>query len=139
MQLHTIQPYTERDTKKRVGRGGKRGTTSGRGQKGQNARAGHKKKPAMWETLIRTPKKRGYKNKPKAAPAEHLNLDSLKNVKEQKITKEVLLALGLISSASASVKILGRGEISSAHEFVGFEVSASAAEKIKKAGGSIVS
>ena len=49
--------------KKRVGRGGKRGTTSGRGTKGQKSRSGHRIRPAERDLLIRIPKLRGYRNK----------------------------------------------------------------------------
>lgn len=40
MQLHELKPKHKAKKKKRVGRGGKRGTFSGRGVKGQKARAG---------------------------------------------------------------------------------------------------
>ena len=43
MQLHELKPKTKNKKRITVGRGGKRGKTSGRGTKGQNARAGHKK------------------------------------------------------------------------------------------------
>jgi large subunit ribosomal protein L15 len=45
MQLHTLKRKTELKTSTRVGRGGTRGKTSGRGTKGQNARSGRKKRP----------------------------------------------------------------------------------------------
>ena len=47
MQIHQVKPKTRLKTKKRVGRGGKKGTYSGRGVKGQKARAGHKLAPAI--------------------------------------------------------------------------------------------
>ena len=45
MQTNTLAPKTARITSPRVGRGSTRGKTSGRGTKGQNARAGHRKRP----------------------------------------------------------------------------------------------
>ena len=51
MQSNTLQAKTERITSMRVGRGGKRGKTSGRGTKGQNARAGHRKRPEMRDII----------------------------------------------------------------------------------------
>lgn len=65
MQLHEIQPFHKNRDKKRVGRGGKRGVTSGRGTKGQRARAGHRIRPAERDLIQRLPKLRGFKNKPR--------------------------------------------------------------------------
>jgi large subunit ribosomal protein L15 len=63
MQLHEIKPTHKLKKRKRVGRGGKRGTYSGRGQKGQLSRAGRKLKPLIREIIKRYPKLRGYKFK----------------------------------------------------------------------------
>ena len=65
MQLHELQPDTPNKNRKRIGRGGKRGTTSGRGQKGQTSRAGHRIRPAERDLIQRLPKLKGVKNKPK--------------------------------------------------------------------------
>ena len=51
MQLHTLKRKTKNKTKKIVGRGGKRGTYSGRGLKGQKARAGRKIRPEFRDLL----------------------------------------------------------------------------------------
>jgi large subunit ribosomal protein L15 len=59
MQLHNLQPKTKRKTSKQVGRGGTRGKTAGRGTKGQNARAGRKKRPELRDFIKRFPKLRG--------------------------------------------------------------------------------
>lgn len=45
MQIHTLSPHSSQKTRKRIGRGGKRGTYSGKGQKGQKARSGAKISP----------------------------------------------------------------------------------------------
>ena len=63
MQLHDIKPKTKFKKHRRVGRGGKRGTYSGRGIKGQRARAGTKIRPAERDILKKIPKLRGYKFK----------------------------------------------------------------------------
>lgn len=63
MQLHQLQPLYKLKDKKRIGRGGKRGTYSGRGQKGQKARAGHKIRPALRDLIQRLPKLRGIGNR----------------------------------------------------------------------------
>lgn len=65
MQLHELKPKHKRKKRKRVGRGGKRGTYSGRGIKGQKARAGRRLKPVIRELIKRYPKLRGYKFKAK--------------------------------------------------------------------------
>jgi large subunit ribosomal protein L15 len=61
--LHTIKPTTKNKSKKRIGRGGKRGTYSGKGMKGQKSRAGRKIRPAIRDLIQRTPKLRGARNK----------------------------------------------------------------------------
>ncbi|KKW15207.1 MAG: hypothetical protein UY54_C0009G0005 [Parcubacteria group bacterium GW2011_GWA2_50_10b] len=59
MQFHTLKRKTARKYPKQVGRGGTRGKTSGRGTKGQNARAGRKKRPELRDFIKRVPKLRG--------------------------------------------------------------------------------
>jgi len=59
MQLHELKPIHKLKKRKRVGRGGKKGTYSGRGIKGQKSRAGRKLKPAIRELIKRYPKIRG--------------------------------------------------------------------------------
>ncbi len=56
MQLHQLQPSHKNRSKKRIGRGGKRGTYSGRGMKGQKARAGRKIRPAIRDLIQSLPK-----------------------------------------------------------------------------------
>ena len=60
--LHEIQPTEPKKNKKRIGRGGKRGTYSGKGIKGQKSRAGAKIRPAIRDFMNQTPKLRGVKN-----------------------------------------------------------------------------
>ena len=62
MQLHQLKPDHPNATIKRVRRGGKRGTFSGRGTKGQHARAGHRIRPAERDFIQRLPKLRGVGN-----------------------------------------------------------------------------
>ncbi len=62
MQIHDLN-FSIKKNKKRVGRGGKRGTYSGRGQKGQKSRAGRKIRPAERDLIIRLPKLKGINNK----------------------------------------------------------------------------
>lgn len=59
MQFHTLKRKTANKKARQVGRGGTRGKTSGRGTKGQNARAGHKNRPELRDFIKRVPKLRG--------------------------------------------------------------------------------
>ena len=59
MQVHELQPSYKNKKPQRVGRGGKRGTYSGRGCKGQKSRAGRKIKSQLKEQVLKFPKKRG--------------------------------------------------------------------------------
>ena len=59
MQFHTLKRKTKNKKTRQVGRGGTRGKTSGRGTKGQNARAGRKKRPELRDFIKRIPKLRG--------------------------------------------------------------------------------
>lgn len=145
MQLHDLKRKNENKDTKRVGRGGGRGKTSGRGTKGQNARSGHKKRPEIREILKKLPKRRGrgvaglvsIQNKPLV-----LNVASLETAfaAGDTVNPKVLLERGLIrvrKGATPKVKILGDGEITKKLVLSGVTVSTSAKEKIEKAGGSI--
>ena len=139
MLLHEIKTKYARDRKRpRVGRGGKRGYSSGRGQKGQGSRAGHRIRPAERDLIIRLPKLRGYKNKPFSEPDAVVGLDDLAALKGAKVTKEALFEAGLLNGSKVSVKILNNGEVSRAFEIAkNLKISASAKEYIFKAGGKI--
>lgn len=60
MQMHQIQPKNKPAKARRVGRGGKRGTFSGRGVKGQKSRSGANIRPAIRDFIKRIPKLRGH-------------------------------------------------------------------------------
>lgn len=137
MQLHNLSVNLGRG-KKRIGRGGKRGTYSGRGQKGQRSRAGHRIRPAERDTLMKIPKLRGSKNKPVRPAATVLNLTDLARFGETTITKTLLLEKGIIHSIRDRVKILSMGEAKRPLTVEGIPVSKQAREKIEKAGGSII-
>ncbi|PIW97597.1 50S ribosomal protein L15 [Candidatus Jorgensenbacteria bacterium CG_4_8_14_3_um_filter_38_10] len=140
MQLHQLQPIHKNKVKKRIGRGGKRGTYSGRGQKGQKARAGAKIKPAERKLFLKLPKLRGVKNKPFKKKPVILNIDDLEKIIKngQKINKEILLEKGMIKKLSQEVKILGKGRTKKSWEIKGIKTSKSAKIKIEQAGGRII-
>ena len=157
MQLYQLRPIHILKNKKRIARGGKRGTYSGRGQKGQKSRAGAKIRPAERDLIIRIPKRRGFKNKSLNPKPIILKLNDLEKKfsvesefhQERKnnqiiINKQVLREKGFIKNLGQRVKILnmpaGRqdgGELKKVFEIEGLEVSEKAAEKIKAAGGRI--
>ncbi len=144
MQLHELKPRTKRMKSAQVGRGGKRGKTSGRGTKGQKARAGHKIRPEIRDMIKRLPKLRGRGKstfKSFAVKPLAVNLAALGAFSAgEKVTPTTLIEKGVISSYKGrvpAVKILGTGDISTNLVFVDCTVSASAKEKIEKAGGSI--
>ncbi len=62
MRLHELRPKTKLKSKKRIGRGGKRGTFSGKGVKGQKSRAGSKIRPGTRDLIQQIPKLRGARN-----------------------------------------------------------------------------
>lgn len=142
MQLHELYPFPEeRKTRKRVGRGSGSGLgkTSGKGHKGQNARAGGGV-PAGFEggqmPLQRRLPKRGFKNYPFRNRYEVVNLSDLVSHFEGKteISLEDIYARGLAKNGYP-VKVLADGEVSVALKVEAHKFSASAVEKLQKAGG----
>lgn len=129
-----------------VARGGKRGKTSGRGGKGQSARAGNKRRPEWRDIIKRLPKLRGRgksSNKSFQKRPVVLNIISLEEsfLANDSVTPTTLVEKGIISTYSGNipaVKILGDGELSKALKISGCFVSASAKEKIEKVGGSVI-
>jgi large subunit ribosomal protein L15 len=142
MQLQDIKRKNKRKTKKRIGRGGKRGTYSGRGMKGQKSRSGHRIRPAMRDIVKKLPKKRGYIMPKLGATITAINLSALGEKFEAgaMVTYKTLLEKKLIKKVGGKMpkaKILGTGELKHKLNFKGLKVSKAAAEKIKKAGGEI--
>lgn len=132
MQLHQLQPkHLLKKKKPRVGRGGKRGTTCGRGTKGQKSRAGHRIRPNKRDLLQRLPKLRGVKNKSKRYFKTFvINVEDLEKYADKNniITPET----------TKGAKILGKGEPKKAFIIKGLLLSKSARKKIEKAGGKII-
>ena len=136
MQLHDLKPKTKLKIHRRVGRGGKRGTTSGRGTKGMGARAGAKYRPPEREILKKIPKLRGYKFKSFQNKPSVINLHSLeKNFKTgDTVSPETLLKAGLVRRMNGKiprVKILGSGELKKKLIFKDVSFSKSVENKIK--------
>jgi large subunit ribosomal protein L15 len=150
LNLSTLKPASPRRERKRIGRGlgSGKGRYSGRGLKGQKARAGSHKMRAGFEggqmpIYMRLGKLRGNTSKDAMPIGPHrtrtwsVNVSALERF-DGEVTPEALAAAGLIRNTRFDVKILGQGELTkkltvSAHNF-----SKSAREKIEAAGGSIV-
>jgi large subunit ribosomal protein L15 len=148
MQLHELKPTTPKKEAKRIGRGGKRGKTSGKGHKGQTARAGNSTRPEMRELIKKLPKLRGHgKNRARTVNSERVtaiavNLVKLEAVFESGavVSPKSLVIAGVISTVrrkAPAVKILGTGEITKKFTVEDCQVSATAKEKIEKAGGTV--
>jgi large subunit ribosomal protein L15 len=116
MQLHQVKPIHKQKSKKRVGRGGKRGTFSGKGTKGQKSRAGRKMRPELRDFIKKIPKKRGYRFKSINRKPEVVNLRDLEKFFNdgELVNPQILLERGLVARIKGKVpevKILGAGEL----------------------------
>ena len=152
LNLSNLEPAQPRRARKRVGRGlgSGKGRYSGRGIKGQKARAGSHKMPAGFEggqmpLDMRLPKLRGNTSadampigpfRTYSQPVNVRDLDSCFDAGAD-VTPEALKGAGLVAKLHVDVKILGEGDLTkklavSAHSF-----SKSAVEKIEGAGGSV--
>jgi large subunit ribosomal protein L15 len=145
MQSNNLKRFHPNKKSVQVGRGSKRGKTSGRGGKGQTARAGHKVRPEIRDMIKRIPKLRGRgKNIFQSFQDKYIpvNLDLIEKhfASGDAVNPETLSKKGLVKLQSGSktkVKILGTGEITKKIVLTGCAISGSAKEKIEKAGGSV--
>ncbi|OIO48978.1 50S ribosomal protein L15 [bacterium (Candidatus Gribaldobacteria) CG_4_10_14_0_2_um_filter_41_16] len=142
MQLHNLQPNTKNKKRKRIGRGGKKGTYSGHGIKGQSSRAGRKMQPSIRELIKRYPKLRGYRYIRFGTGVAEVNIGMLdKNFQNNDlVAPKILIEKGLVNlfkGKAPIVKILGQGEITKKLNISGCEISKIAKEKIEKARGTI--
>lgn len=140
MQLNQLQRKTKNRKQKRVGRGrgSGKGKTSGRGTKGQKARAGHKMMPAIREVLKKLPKRRGYSFKSIQTKAAVINVSTLEKLfaAGDTVNPTTLAERGL-KAKSQAIKVLGDGDLSKKLTVTGLKVSEGARLKIEKAGGTI--
>jgi large subunit ribosomal protein L15 len=151
LSLSNIQPAQEREDRKRVGRGpgSGKGRYSGRGIKGQKSRAGSHKMRAGFEggqmpIYMRIGKLRGNTSKdampvgPFRTSTVPVNLRDLDRFDDgAEVTPETLVEKKLIKNTKTDVKVLGMGDISKKLTVRVHAISASAREKIEKAGGTV--
>lgn len=147
MQLNNLSRKTKNKKKRVVGRGGKHAKTSGRGTKGQKARAGHSIRPAMRDAIKKIPKKRGHgKNRAQTVDSSKkkmviVSFEILQKAYDGKtLTPKILTEMGVVSRKSGRVpqmKILANGKLDKKISVSGFVVSGNAKELIEKAGGEV--
>lgn len=155
MQVHDIKKPKHLKRKQRVGRGGKRGTYSGRGMKGQKSRAGARIRPQILDYILKIPKFSGPTAKRGNAPRFSKRQGAARNIYRviinigelNKLIKdgdmvnvEYLLENKIVKTYKGMkprVKLLGNGVLTKKITVEGLELSKSAREEIEKAGGTI--
>jgi large subunit ribosomal protein L15 len=153
LSLSTLRPADPRKARKRVGRGlgSGKGRYSGRGLKGQKARAGSHKMRAGFEggqmpISMRLPKQRGATSKDAMPIGPHRTFTQGVNVRDLErafeagadVTLDALVEKGLVKSLKVDVKILGDGELTKKLSVTAHRFSKAAREKIEGAGGAAV-
>lgn len=145
MRLHDLKPNPgAKHRRKRLGAGESsgRGKTSGKGHKGQKARSGGSIRPGFeggQMPIYRQLPKRGFSNAKFKTVYGVVNLDDLEKRFEDgaAINEKLLRGAGVIRGALDGVKVLGRGEVKKKFHLEVDSISASAKEKIEKAGGTV--
>ncbi|MBU2025709.1 MAG: uL15 family ribosomal protein [Patescibacteria group bacterium] len=148
MQIHELRPKNKFKKRKRVGRGGKRGTYSGRGMKGQKARSG-----TGGTNLTEKGRSSWVKRFPKLGGFSSVYLENIivktseleKNFKNgDRVDWEALKKAGLVenkkrgkSGRLQEVKILNNGTLNKKLIIAGLEVSKSVKKMIEEKGGKI--
>ncbi|MCX6716150.1 MAG: uL15 family ribosomal protein [Candidatus Taylorbacteria bacterium] len=148
MQTNLLKRTHPNRKRMQVARGGKRGKTSGRGGKGQTARAGNKRRPEWRDIIKKLPKLRGRgKNSNKTVKTNLqkpvvVNLRALEGAFKagDMVNPVTLIEKGVVATWSGKiprVKILGEGVITIALKVSGCTISDSAKKAIEKAGGAV--
>lgn len=141
MQHHQLSVRFKR--RKRLGRGisSRHGTYSGRGVKGQKARAGSRIRPGFeggqTPLTARLPKRRGFQSIHAKAAVVSVGRLEQSFAAGAAVTRAALVKAGLVPSVSRRVKILGDGALTK-RLTVSVPVSGSARVKIEQAGGRVI-
>ena len=144
MHAHELRPPKgAKHARKRVGRGNAsgHGTYSGRGLKGQKARAGRTPllgfEGGQTRLIKRLPRRRGFTNLFRKEYSA-VNLRDLERFPAgTKVTPELLKQSGILSTLRRPVKVLAMGELTRALSVSAHKFSVTAKEKIEAAGGSV--
>jgi large subunit ribosomal protein L15 len=142
MKLHDLAPNPGAHKKRRrIGRGlgSGRGTTAGKGQKGQKARAGGGVAPyfegGQLPLVRKLPYRRGFRSLNRIE-YQAVNLEDLGRFEPgTEIDVAALVAVGLLKNEREKFKVLGTGELDRAITVTAHKFSASARQKIEAAGG----
>lgn len=140
MQIHELKVKHTNKGKRRIGRGGKKGTYSGKGIKGQKSRAGRKMVPIIRELIKKYPKLRGYRRIMPDKFLASVNLSILEkkyddggNVNPQNLISKGIVRM--IKGRIPEIKILGSGKLSKKLTVESCKFSKTAKQAIEKAGG----
>jgi large subunit ribosomal protein L15 len=144
MKLGALKPSIgATHSKKRVGRGQGSGwgKDAGRGENGYHSRSGSKHRP--WfeggqMPLYRRLPKRGFSNYIYKKEFQLVNLADIEKLNVDTVDPNVLVENGLVKYALRPIKILGDGDFTKKMNVSANAFSASAKEKIEKAGGSVI-
>ena len=145
MRLHDLKPTPgSKHRRRRVGRGESSGLgkTSGKGNKGQKARSGASIRPGFeggQMPLARRLPKKGFNNAQFKTQYAIVNLVDLeiKFADGDEVNEQTLRNVGLIKGTFDGVKVLANGELTKKLTVTVEKISATAKEKIEKAGGSV--
>jgi len=144
MQIHNLKREHKNKKDRIIGRGGKHAKTSGRGGKGQTARAGNKRRPELRDIIKKLPKNRGYRFNSFEIKPVCVSLDKI--IKFFPIggivNPESLLKLKIIKKKKGwlpKIKILNSNtDLTVKIQVFKCLVSDLAKEKILKAGGEVI-
>ena len=145
MKIHELKRVTKNKRFTVIGRGGKRGKTSGRGGKGQTARAGHKARPEMRDTIKRMPKLRGHGKNSNLSYQEKPVIINISDIEKafaagSEVSPKTLVKKGIVKmdvGKNPRIKILAMGDLTKKLIISECVVSGEAKAKIEKAGGSV--
>ncbi len=139
--MRAKQPYKKKRKRVGCGIGSGHGKTATRGQKGQRSRSGAKIRPGFeggQNPLYRKTPKRGFNHTVFRRELATVNLESIEILGKSEITPEILKELGVVRKMKWGVKVLGDGNLTKAVTVKAHRFSASAKEKIEKAGGQAI-
>lgn len=139
--MRAKRPYQKRKKRLGCGIGSGHGKTSTKGHKGQRARSGFSLRPGFeggQNPLYRRLPKRGFNNAEFRTEYAIVNLGVIAKLGDKEVSPESLLSRGVVKKLHAGLKILGTGEIKGSITVKAHAFSASAKEKIEKAGGKAV-
>ncbi len=145
MRLHNLKPAPgSKHRKKRLGKGESSGLgkTSGKGHKGQKSRSGASIRPGFeggQMPIYRRLPRKGFNNAQFKTNYAIINLADLETKFDagSTVNEESLRACGLVKGVCDGVKLLGNGDLTKKLEVVVDKISASAKEKLEKAGGTV--